>query len=139
MVKIPKNSLYLNMRYFWTLIFLVSSLSWGQQTYYSPYSIHLPTETIEKIPRVIKISEEMIRIESDAGNGLTDIQIMVVQSKELNIDDYTSFTYYQCTSEDGVFPSVVIIEENPSFIDVIQPSKTQGQEDVFRLVLEQYN
>lgn len=88
---------------------------------------------------MIKIGKDTIRIESDAGNGLTDIQIMVIQSTEKNIDHFTSFTFYHCTSEDGVFPSLVIIEENPFFIDVIQPSKIQGQEEVFRLVLDQYN
>lgn len=113
---------------------------WGQQIFYSPYSIHIPTGTTETISRVIKIDNNQIRIESDAVNDLTDIQILVIQSKVINRDDYISFTIYQCTSEDGVYPSVVIIEENPSFITVIQPrsiNPLDGEE--FRLVLEQYN
>jgi len=65
---------------------------------------------------------------------------MVIQSKVKNRDDYISFTIYQCTSEDGVYPSVVIIEENPSFITVIQPRRFNPVDaEEFRLVLEQYN
>jgi hypothetical protein len=128
------------MRYLWILFVIVCNFSWGQQIFYSPYSIHIPTGSSETIYRVIKIDNNQIRIESYAGNGLTDIQIMVIHSKVINIDDYISFTVYQCTSENGVYPSVVIIEEYPSFITVIQPrsiNPLDGEE--FRLVLEQYN
>jgi len=128
------------MRYLWILFVFVCNFSWGQKIFYSPYSIHIPTGSTETIYRVIKIDNNQIRIESDAGNGLTDIQIMIIHSKVINTDDYISFTVYQCTSENGVYPSVVIIEEYPSFITVIQPrsiNPLDGEE--FRLVLEQYN
>jgi len=93
----------------------VCSFSWGQQILYSPYSIYVPTGTIETISRVIKIDYNQIRIESDAGKGLTDIQIMIIQSKEINSSDYINSTVYNCTSEDGKYPTVVIIEEFSSY------------------------
>lgn len=135
-----KLVIYLEMRYLWILFVFVCSFSWGQQILYSPYSIYVPTGTIETISRIIKIDENQIRIESDSGNDLTDVQIIVIQSKEINSSDYINFTVYYCISEDGEYPKPVIIEEYPSFITVIQPMRINPEDgEEYRLVLEQYN
>ena len=93
---------------------------------------------IENIKRDIKISGDTITIESDAGNGLSDIQTMVIFLREKTYDDYTSFTIYHCVSEDGWFPTTIIIEEKPTYITLIQPDLSFEREDRFRLILEQF-
>lgn len=128
------------MRY-WIIIivFLISDLGWTQEVYISPYSLHVPTGIVEHIPRVINLSEKLIQIESEAGNDLIDVQTMVILSKKVNYDDFTSYRIYECSSEDGLYPSLVIIEENPAYIRVIQPSRFTGEEEEYRLFLEVNN
>ena len=121
----------------WIIIFLIlyCHIGFAQDVFHSPYSLHVPTGIVEHIPRIIKISEKYIQIESEAGNDMIDVQRMVILSRELNYDDYTSFHVYQCTSEDGIYPSLVIIEENPEYISVIQPNRFSWEEEEYRLFL----
>ncbi len=118
---------------------IFTSVTWGQELYHSPYSIHRNSGIIEKISRDIEIKGDTIRIESNAGNGIIDIQTMVIFFKEETYDDYTSFRIYHCVSEDGWFPTTIIIEEKPTYITLIQPHLSFERQDEFRLVLEQYN
>ena len=121
----------------WAIIFiLLSNLGFSQEVFRSSHSLHVPSGIVEHIPRVITVGKKQILIESEAGNDLVDVQTMVILSEELNYDDFTSFKVYQCTSEDGIYPSLVIIEENPAYISVIQPSRFTGEEEEYRLILE---
>ncbi len=121
------------------ILFVFTFNSWGQKVYKSPYSIHHPTQIVENIPRTITISETQITIESMVNERMTDKQIMIIRTKEVSYDNNTKSDVYHCSSIDGVFPSVVIIEENPGFITVIQPSLKDDQLEEYRLILEIYN
>lgn len=127
------------MRWWVIILIFLSNLGFTQEVYKSSHSLHVPTGIVENISRVITVGEKQIQIESDAGNDLIDVQTMVILSKELNYDDFTSFKVYQCTSEDGIYPSLVIIEENPVYISVVQPNRISGEEEVYRLFLEVHN
>lgn len=127
------------MRWGVFIMFLISNLGWCQEVYNSSHSLHVPTGIVEQIPRVITVGEKQIQIESEAGIDLVDVQTLVIISEELNFDDFTSFRVYQCTSEDGIYPSLVIIEENPTYISVKQPSRLTGEEEEYRLYLEIHN
>jgi len=67
------------------------------------------------------------------------MQILIIRTKEVSYDNDTKSVVYQCTSPDGVHPSTVIIEENPGYITVIQPSLNDNQMEEYRLMLEIYN
>jgi hypothetical protein len=123
------------------LIILFSSTFhfWGQKVYTSPFSVHQTTQIVEKIPRTIIITDSQITIESIINERMTDIQIMIIRTKEVSYDNNTKSDVYQCTSPDGVYPSTVIIEENPGYITVIQPSLIADQMEEYRLMLEIYN
>lgn len=127
--------LYLSM-YKWVILFLIIPNSiFCQEIFNSEYSIHIPTGIRENITRVITIDRNKILIESNTGSGITDTQILVIQYKETYIYNDITYTVYQCTSTDGVFNSLVTLEENPLYIEVIQPSKWGNQQDVFHLFL----
>ncbi len=121
------------------ILFVFTFNSWGQKVYKSPYSIHQPTQTVENFPRTITITDAQITIESIVNERMTDIQIMIIRTKEVSYDNNTKSDVYQCTSPDGVYPSTVIIEENPGYITVIQPSQNEDQLEEYRLMLEIYN
>ncbi len=121
------------------ILFVFTFNSWGQKVYKSPYSIHHPTQIVENIPRTITITDTQITIESIVNERMIDNQIMIIQTKEVSYNNNTKSDVYHCTSMDGVFPSVVIIEENPGYITVIQPSSKEDQPEEYRLMLEIYN
>lgn len=124
----------------WVIIlFFICNLGFTQEVYKSSHSLHVPSGIVETIQRVITVREKKIIIESDAGNDLVDVQTLVIKSEELNFDDFTSFWVYQCTSEDGIYPSLVIIEEAPAYISVFQPNKVSGEDEEYRLFLEVHN
>ncbi len=128
------------MKTIFLIILLVSTFnSWGQKVYKSPYSIHQPTQIVENIPRTITITDTQITIESIVNERMTDSQIMIIRNKDVSYDNNTKSDVYHCSSIDGVFPSVVIIEENPGYITVIQPSPKEDQLEEYRLMLEIYN
>jgi hypothetical protein len=123
------------------IILFVSTVhsSWGQKVYTSPFSVHQTTQIVERIPRTITITDSQITIESIINKRMTDIQIMIIQTKEVSYENNIKSDVYQCTSPDGMYPSTVIIEENPGHITVLQPSLNEGQMEEYRLMLEIYN
>lgn len=124
---------------FLIILFVSSFNSWGQKIYKSPYSIHQPTQIVENIQRTITISDTQITIESLVNERMTDNQIMIIRTKEVSYVNNKKSDVFHCTSIDGVFPSVVIIEENPEYITVIQPSQKKDELEEYRLMLEIYN
>ena len=121
------------------ILFVSTFHSWGQKVYTSPFSVHQTTQIVERIPRIITITDLQITIESIINERMTDIQIMIIRTREVSYENNTKSDVYQCTSPDGVYPSTVFIEENPGYITVIQPSLNEDQLEEYRLMLEIYN
>mgnify|MGYP006896891364 CR=1 FL=1 len=91
------------------ILFVSTFNSWGQKVYKSPYSIHQPTQTVENFPRTITITDAQITIESIVNERMTDIQIMIIRTKEVSYDNNTKSDVYQCTYPDVMQPSRVIL------------------------------
>lgn len=93
---------------------------------------------MEKISRVINFEEETITISSKTARG-EDVQVFrILQKENSNIDPIGEATLYTCTSLDWKFTTYLILpkDNNPEFIDAIQPSQLQQKEKQYRFILE---
>jgi len=108
------------------------------QVYTSPITQHFPSFEMEKISRVINFEEETITISSKTARG-EDVQVFrILQKENSNIDPIGEATLYTCTSLDWKFTTYLILpkDNNPEFIDAIQPSQLQQKEKQYRFILE---
>ena len=118
-------------------ILLLSFNVSGQETYFSPLTEHLKTGQKEQINRTIQIDEGLITIKTELTEGY-DIQTLKILEKKLNSETNPPILIYDCTSPDGVYPTLLFIPQGEiiSEILIIQPSIVDGTDDHFRLHIE---
>jgi hypothetical protein len=113
-----KNVYLQIVKYFLLCLFLlVSSFTWSQTTYTSPFTQSFPSGLIEEITRSITISDEEITIITDTSEG-KDIQSLIIQTRLKNDEGDPIFV---CTSKDGRVLTTALLQTNdPPSLDLIQ-------------------
>ena len=118
------------------LILLISFNVIGQETYFSPMTEYLNTGEKEWINRTITIEEDFIQIKTQIESGF-DIQVLKILSKRLNQDTNPPILIYDCTSTDGVYPTLIFIPQREIVTEIIaiQPSLVDGSDENYRFHL----
>ena len=101
---------------------------------------HLKTGVREVIDRTITIDKDLITIKTAIPEGY-DIQTLKIVEKHLNNETIPPIVIYDCTSPDGVYPTLLFIPQREiiSEILIIQPSLIDGKEEQFSFHLETRN
>ena len=126
------------MKFILPIIFLFyTSFCLGQEIYHSPMTENLQTGQKEIIKRTITIGEETIVIKTKTPEGL-DVQTLKIIKKKVNQETIPPIVIYDCTSPDGVYPTLIFIPQREiiSEILVIQPSLVDGNDEHFRFYIE---
>ncbi len=119
------------------VIFLYTSFLLGQEVYYSPVTENLQTGEKKIISRKISIGTQTIVIKTDTDSGY-DIQTLKILEKKVNQETSPSIIIYDCTSPDGVYPTLIFIPQRKIITEIlaIQPSLVDGSEEHFRFYIE---
>ena len=119
------------------LLILISYNASGQEVYFSPLTEHLKTSQKELINRTITIDKDLITIKTEIPEGY-DIQTLKILEKKLNSETNPPILIYDCTSPDGVYPTLLFIPQREiiSEILIIQPSLIDGTDEHFSFHLE---
>lgn len=119
------------------LIFILSFNVSGQEIYFSPLTEHLKTGHKELINRTIQIDKGSIIIKTEIPEGY-DIQTLKILMKKLNSETNPPILIYDCTSPDGIYPTLLFIPQREliSEILIIQPSLLDGTDEHLRFHLE---
>ena len=120
------------------LLLILSYNVTGQEIYYSPLTEHLKTGQKELINRTITIDKDVITIKTAISEGY-DIQTLKIVEKQLNNDTNPPLLIYDCTSPDGIYPTILFIPQREiiSEILIIQPSfLIEGEQEHFSFHLE---
>ncbi|WP_026838713.1 hypothetical protein [Gillisia sp. JM1] len=117
---------------------LISLDGYSQTTYTTPYTENFQTQQIEKIDRTIKISEELVIIETIIDSTSTDIQQLRIKSVIRNFNTSGENITYSLTSLDGFYPTLLIVYLRPKIneIHIIQPNQSGDGNESYRFLIE---
>lgn len=117
--------------------FFISSLCSGQEIYFSPLTENLQTGNKESVNRTITIGQGQIIIKTEMNVGY-DIQELKILEKKLNQETSPPILIYDCTSPDGVYPTLIFIPQRKIITEIlaIQPSLVDGSDEHFRFHIE---
>lgn len=105
--------------------FFICSLSVGQNVYTSRLTQFFPSTATEVIDRVITFDKDRITIKTVTPDDKVKIQTLKINGKITNYDSNNKYFVYKCSSRSGRSPITVMIKEDkPDFITLLQPSLT---------------
>ena len=119
------------------IIFFLSLNAFGQEVYFSPLTENLQTGQKELINRTITIDAGSIIIRTETKEGI-DIQGLKILERKLNRETNPPILIYDCTSPDGVYPTLIFIPQRKIITEIlaIQPSLVDGSDEHFRFYIE---
>ena len=119
------------------IIFFLSLNAFGQEVYFSPLTENLQTGQKELINRTITIDAGSIIIKTVTEDGV-DIQGLKILERKLNRETNPPILIYDCTSSDGVYPTLIFIPQRKIITEIlaIQPSLVDGSDEHFRFHIE---